>query len=48
MTLTSDIVSKNCIESGEYLLYSLRKEFQIRCVSASWDGRVSHSIFGSI
>ena len=40
-----DLVSRNCIESGAYLLYSLRLEFQIRCVNASWDGRVSHTIF---
>ena len=34
--------------SGPYLLYSLRKEFQIRYVNASWDGGVSRTIFGSL
>ena len=32
--------------SGPYLLYSLRQEFQIWCVDTSWDGGVSHTIFG--
>ena len=45
MTLTSDLVLK-IIVSGAYLLYSLSLEFQIWCVDASWDGKVSHSIFG--
>ena len=40
LNLTSDLVSRKCIESGAYLLYSLRKEFQIWCVNASWDDRV--------
>ena len=46
LNLTSDLVSRNCIKSGAYLLYSLRLEFQIRSVHASWDDRVSHTIFG--
>ena len=41
LNLTSDIVSRNCIESGAYLLYSLRLEFQNRCVNAFWHDRVS-------
>ena len=48
LNLTSDLVSRNCIESGAYLLYSLRKEFQIWCVNASWDDGVSYTIFGSL
>ena len=32
LNLSSDLVSRNCIESGAYLLYSLRYEFQIWCV----------------
>ena len=40
-TLTnSDLVSRNCIESGAYLLYSLRYKFQIWCVKASWNDEV--------
>ena len=46
LNLTSDLVSRNCIESGACLLYSLRKEFQIWCVNASWDKGVSHAILG--
>ena len=34
--------------SGPYLLYSLRKEFQIWLVDTSWDGGVSRTIFGSL
>ena len=48
LNLTSDLVSRNCIESGAYLLYSLRYEFQIWCVDKSWDGEVWHPIFGSL
>ena len=48
LNLTSDLVYRNCIESGAYLLYSLRKEFQIWCVNACWDDRVSHTIFWSL
>ena len=48
VTLTSDLVSRICIKSGAKLLYSLRLEFQIKCVDASWDGRVPHTIFGSL
>ena len=48
LNLTSDLVSRNCIESGACLLYSLRKEFLIWCVNASWDDGVSHTIFGSL
>ena len=45
-TSTSDLVSIIGIESGAYLRYSLRQEFQIWCVYASWDGGVSRTIFG--
>ena len=48
LNLTSDLVSRNCTESGAYLLYYLRYEFQIWCVNASWDDGVSHTIFGSL
>ena len=48
LTLTSDLVSRNCFESGAYLLYSLRWELQIWCVNASWDGGVSHTYFKSL
>ena len=48
LTLTSDLASRNCIGSGAYLLHSLRLEFQICCVDTSWDGGVSHTIFGSL
>ena len=44
LNLTSDQVSRNCIESGAYLLYSLRWEFHIWCMDASWDDGVSHLI----
>ena len=47
LNLTSDLVSRNCVESGAYLLYSLIKEFQILCVSASGMTE-SHIIFGSL
>ena len=43
LTLTSDLVSRIQvldIKSSAYLLYSLRKEFNIRCVESSWDDRV--------
>ena len=42
VTLTPDLVSRNCIESGAYLLY---RNFQIWCANASWDDKVSHIIF---
>ena len=48
LNLTSDLVSRNCIESGAYLLYSLRQEFQLWCVNTSWDEGVSQTIFKSI
>ena len=60
LTLTSDLVfivifmsvrPSVCLShfvSGAYLLHSLRQEFQIKCVDASWDGRVSRTIFGSL
>ena len=48
LTLTSDLVCRIDIESGAYLLYSLILEFQIWCVDASWNDRVSHTIFGSL
>ena len=35
-----DLVSRNCIESGTYLLFSLRYEFQIWCFNVSWDDGV--------
>ena len=47
VTLTSDLVLR-IIFFGENLLYSLRKEFQIWCVYASWDGEVSFIIIGLI
>ena len=37
LNLTSDLVSRNFIESGAYLLYSLRWDFQIWCGNAPWD-----------
>ena len=46
MTLSSDLVSRMRIEPGAYLLYSLRYEFQILCMNASWDVEVSHTISG--
>ena len=48
LDLTSDIAPRIRIESGAYLLYSLKKEFQIWCMNASWDGRESHTILGSL
>ena len=48
VTLTSDLVSRISIESGAYLLYSWRQEFQIWCVDASMYGGVSFTIFGSL
>ena len=48
LNLTSDLVSRNYIESGAYLLYSLRKVFQLWCVNRSWDDRVSHTIIESL
>ena len=45
VTLTSDLVLI-IIVSGAYLLYYLRRESQIWCVNASWDGWVSCTIFG--
>ena len=45
VTLTSDLVSRIGIKPSAYLLYSLRKDFQIRCVDASWDDRVSRTLF---
>ena len=48
LTLTSDLVSRICIASGAYLLYSLRQEFIICCVNASWDDGVSRTILGSL
>ena len=37
VTLTSDLVLIIFL-SGAYLLYYLRRESQIWCVNASWDG----------
>ena len=45
VTLTSDLVLI-IIVSGAYLLNYLRRESQIWCVNASWDGWVSCTIFG--
>ena len=45
LNLTSDRISRNCIVSGAYLLYSFRLEFQIWCLNAYWDDRVSHIPF---
>ena len=47
LNLTSDLIFRNCIESGAYFLYSLRLEFQIWCVNAFWDDGVSHTIYKS-
>ena len=44
MTLASDLVLR-IIVSRAYLLHSLRYEFQIWCVDASWYGGVSYTIF---
>ena len=46
LNLTSDLVFRNCIESGAYLLYYLMEESQILGVDSSWDGRVVHTILG--
>ena len=46
VTLTSHLVSRIGIKSGALLLYSLRKEFQIRFADVSWDGQVPHTISG--
>ena len=43
-----DLVSRNCNESGANLLFSLSKEFQIWCLNAYWDDRVSYIMFGSL
>ena len=48
VTLTSDLVSRIVIESGAYILYSLRPEVQIWCMDASTDSGVSHTVFGSL
>ena len=48
MTLTSDLVSRIRIESGVYLLYSLRYEFQIWYVNASWNGGVSEPFWVTV
>ena len=47
VTLTSDLVLI-IIVSGAYLLYYLRRESQIWCVNASWDGLVSCTIYWSL
>ena len=46
--LDLNLVSRISIESGAYLPLTFRQEFQIWCVYASWDGEVSHTIFGSL
>ena len=45
VTLTSDLVNRINM-SGAYLLYYLRKEFQIWCMDASLDGDMSRTILG--
>ena len=47
LELNSDLVFR-IIVSGAYLLYYLREECQIWCVDASWDDKVSRTIFGSL
>ena len=47
VTLTSDLVFR-IIVSGAYLLYYLRKEFQIWFVDASWVDEMSRTIIGSL
>ena len=47
VTLTCDLISSTVV-SVAYLLHYLRKESQIWCVGASWDGRVSCIISGSL
>ena len=47
LTLTSDLVFR-IIVSEAYLLYHLMYESQIWCVDASWDGKVSRTINGSL
>ena len=48
LTMTSDLVSRDCIEYGAYLLYYLRFLSQSLCVDASWDDTVSYAIIGSL
>ena len=45
VTLIFDLVSRIGIKFSALLLYSLRKEFQIRYVDASWDDRVLRTTF---
>ena len=47
VTLTSDLVFR-IIVSGAYILYNLRTEFQIWCVDASWDDKVSRTMIASL
>ena len=35
LNLTSDLVSRNCIESCAYLLIALRLEFKMWCLNVS-------------
>ena len=44
--LTSDLISRICIESGAYHSYSLKYESQIWCMGASLDGYMSCAILG--
>ena len=46
VTLTSDRVFRICIESGAYLLYSLRKGSQSWCMDASLNGDMLCTILG--
>ena len=45
VTLNFELVSRIGIKFSALLLYSLRKESQIRYVDASWDDRVSSTTF---
>ena len=48
LDLISDLVSRICIESGAYLLYSLSWEFQIWSMNTFCHEGVSRIIFGSL
>ena len=45
--LTSDLVSRIAIDSGAYPIF-FEIGIPIWCIYASWDGWVSHTIFGSL
>ena len=46
VTLTSDLISRICIESGAYHPYTVKYESQIWCMDASYDGYMSCTILG--